>query len=221
MEHRFFSKNEEEQKRLLWKTGLALLVTSIAILAISYFTGFYFLVFLIPVVILIAAPFIDLPMGKKSGKFIYYSPLFITEEERNNRVIVHGGTLFDYVYTIKPEMQKRKRTEFVLYGYIKGLINFISEHENQNKDNLKIRGTSYIINRRTARRFGLQPVQKDFIQIVLLLFNYIPITLSYSFLKQKFQLPKMSDVQTYEGTLSEIAAHKEELIQLKNRLKPH
>jgi len=221
VEHRFFSKNEEEQKRLLWKTGLALLVTSIAILAISYFTGFYFLVFLIPVVILIAAPFIDLPMGKKSGKFIYYSPLFITEEERNNRVIVHGGTLFDYVYTIKPEMQKRKRTEFVLYGYIKGLINFISEHENQNKDNLKIRGTSYIINRRTARRFGLQPVQKDFIQIVLLLFNYIPITLSYSFLKQKFQLPKMSDVQTYEGTLSEIAAHKEELIQLKNRLKPH
>ena len=221
MKHRFFSKNEEEQKRLLWKTGLALLVTSIAILAISYFTGFYFLVFLIPVVILIAAPFIDLPMGKKSGKFIYYSPLFITEEERNNRVIVHGGTLFDYVYTIKPEMQKRKRTEFVLYGYIKGLINFISEHENQNKDNLKIRGTSYIINRRTARRFGLQPVQKDFIQIVLLLFNYIPITLSYSFLKQKFQLPKMSDVQTYEGTLSEIAAHKEELIQLKNRLKPH
>ena len=221
MEHRFFSKNEEEQKRLLWKTGLALLVTSIAILAISYFTGFYFLVFLIPVVILIAAPFIDLPMGKKSGKFIYYSPLFITEEERNNRVIVHGGTLFDYVYTIKPEMQKRKRTEFVLYGYIKGLINFISEHENQNKDNLKIRGTSYIINRRTARRFGLQPVQKDFIQIVLLLFNYIPITLSYSFLKQKFLLPKMSDVQTYEGTLSEIAAHKEELIQLKNRLKPH
>jgi hypothetical protein len=220
VEHRFFSKNEEEQKRLLWKTGAVLFVTSIAILAISYFTGLYILVFLIPVVILIAAPFIDLPMGKKSGKFIYYSPLFITEEERNNKVTVHGGTLFDYVYTIKPEMQKRERTQFVLYGYISGLINFITEFEGQDKDNLKIRGTSYIINRRTASRFGLQPVQKDLGQVVLLLLNYIPITLSYSFLKQKLQLPKISDVQTFEGTLSEIAAHKEELFRLKHRLKP-
>ncbi len=220
MEHRFFSKNEEEQKRLLWKTGAVLFVTSIAILAISYFTGLYILVFLIPVVILIAAPFIDLPMGKKSGKFIYYSPLFITEEERNNKVTVHGGTLFDYVYTIKPEMQKRERTQFVLYGYISGLINFITEFEGQGKDNLKIRGTSYIINRRTASRFGLQPVQKDLGQVVLLLLNYIPITLSYSFLKQKLQLPKISDVQTFEGKLSEIAAHKEELFRLKHRLKP-
>ncbi|MDZ7756451.1 hypothetical protein [Rhodohalobacter sp.] len=220
MEHRFYQKNESEQKRILQKTGAVLFVMSIIILAISYLTDFYLLIFLIPVFILIAAPFIDLPMGKKSGKFIYYSPLFITEEERNNKVTVHGGTLFDYVYTIKPDMQGRERTQFVLYGYISGLVNFVSVHENQNKDNLKVRGTSYIINRRTARRFGLQPVQKDFLQILLLLFNYIPITISYSFLKQKLQFPKMSDVQTYEGTLSEIAAHKEELIRLKNRLKP-
>lgn len=220
MEHRFFQKNESEQRRLLWKTGAGLFAMSIAILAISYLTDFYLLIFMIPIMILIAAPFIDLPMGKKSGKFIYYSPLFITEEERNNRVTVHGGTLFDYVYTINPEMQGRERTRFVLYGYIAGLLNFISIHEDQDKDNLKIRGTSYIINRRTASRFGLQPVQKDFFQILLLLFNYIPISLSYSYLKQKLQLPKISDVQTYEGTLSEIAAHKEELVRLKHRLKP-
>lgn len=220
MEHRFFQKNESEQRRLLLKTGAGLFAVTIAILAISYLTGFYILVFLIPIVILIAAPFIDLPMGKKSGKFIYYSPLFITEKVRNNRVTVHGGTLFDYIYTINPAMQGRERTRFVLYGYISGLLNFISVHEDQDDDDLKIRGTSYIINRRTAKRFGLQPVRKDFFQILLLLFNYIPITLSYSFLKQKLQLPKISDVQTYEGTLSEMAAHKEELVRLKHRLKP-
>ncbi|MDZ7693685.1 MAG: hypothetical protein U5K69_21630 [Balneolaceae bacterium] len=169
---------------------------------------------------LIAAPFIDLPMGKKSGKFIYYSPLFITEKEKNNQVTVHGGTLFDYLFTISPNIKGRERTRFVLYGYISGLINFISQHENQDKDHLKVRGTSYIINPRTAARFGLQPVQKDFLQVLILLFNYIPITISYSFLKQELRFPKISDVQTYEGTFSEIAAHKEELVRLKNRLKP-
>lgn len=220
MKHQFYQKSESEQKKTLWKIGVGLFLICSVVLTISYLTGSYFLIFLIPIIILIAAPFIDLPMGRKSGKFIYYSPLFITEAERDNQVTVHGGTLFDYLFTISPEMHGRERTQFVLYGYISGLINFISQHEKKNKDNLKVRGTSYIINPRTASRFGLQPVQKDFLQVMILLFNYIPITLSYSFLKQKLQFPKISDVQTYEGTFSELAAHKEELIRLKQRLKP-
>jgi hypothetical protein len=220
MKHRFYQKSEFEQRRFLWKTGIFLFVFCSAIFIISYLTALYFLIFLIPVVILVTAPFIDLPVGKKNGKFIYYSPLFITEQERNNQVTVHGGTLFDYLYTISPDMQGHERTQLVLYGYISGLINFISELENQNKDKLKVRGTSYIINRRTASRFGFKPVQKDFLQVMILLLNYIPITLSYSFLKQKLQFPNISDVQTYEGTFSEIVVHKEELLRLKQRLKP-
>ncbi|MEX0660272.1 MAG: hypothetical protein WD381_05830 [Balneolaceae bacterium] len=220
MKHRFYEKNESDQKRVLWKIGALLFALCSAILAIIYLTGLFFLIFLIPVLILITAPFLDLPMGKKSGKFIYYSPLFITEKERNNRVTIHGGTLFDYLYTIPPEMQGRERTQCVLYGYVSGLINFISQHENQNKDNLNVRGTSYIINRRTATRFGFKPVKKDFLQVLILLFNYIPITLSTSFLKQKLQFPKISDVQTYEATFSKIEANKKELIRLKDRLKP-
>ncbi|MDZ7719146.1 MAG: hypothetical protein U5K72_10060 [Balneolaceae bacterium] len=220
MTHQFYQKPASEQKRILWTTGTLLIFVSGIVVVISYLTGFFLLGILIPVLLLIAAPFIDLPMGRKNGKFIYYSPLFITEPEKNNKIVVHGGTLFDYLYTITPDLKRRERTKFVLYGYLLGLINLISEYEERNHDNLRIRGTSYIINKKTASRFGFKPVQKDFIQILILLFNYIPITLSYSFLKQKLQFPKISDVQTFEGTLSEIAAHKEELIRLKNQLKP-
>lgn len=221
MTHKFYQKTDSEQNRFIWKLGGFLFLVSGSILMISYLTGLYLLTGLIPILILTAAPFIDLPMGKKSGKFIYYSPLFITEPERNNEVVVHGGTLFDYLYTITPDLKGRDRTKFVLYGYVLGLLRFISEHENCNKDNLQIRGTSYIINQRTAARFGLKPVQTDFFQFLILLLNYIPITISYSFIKRKLYFPKISEIKTYQGELSELARQKEKLIQLKNRLKPN
>lgn len=220
MTHQFFQKPDSEQQKFLWKTGIILFLVCILILLICYLTGLYLLIGLIPIAILIAAPFIDLPMGSKSGKFIYYSPLFITEPEKNGKIVVHGGTLFDYLFTVPSDLNGRNRTKFVLYGYILGLLCFISEYENKNRGDLQIRGTSYIINKRTAERFGLKPVKTDFVQLLILLLNYIPITLSYSFINQKVHFPKISEIKTYEGKLSEIESHKEELIQLKNQLEP-
>lgn len=220
MTHKFFQKSESEQKKLLLFAGLILLLVCGSIAVIAYLSGFYVLGGLIPVFLLIAAPFFDLPAGRKKGSFIYYSPFFITEPKKDGTVIFHGGTLFDYVYTIRPELRGNARTKFVLYGYILGLIRFISEHEDQENSNLKVRGTSYIITRRTASRFGLKPVQKDFLQMVVLFFNYIPITLSNSFLKQKLSFPKFSNIQTFEGTFDQLCARKGELLRLKRQLKP-
>ncbi|MDR9364295.1 MAG: hypothetical protein RI575_03070 [Balneolaceae bacterium] len=220
MKHQFFQKSDSEQQKFLWKTGLLLFLVSSLILLICYLTGLYHLAGLIPIAILITAPFIDLPIGRKNGKFIYYSPLFITEPERNGKVVVHGGTLFDYLFTITSDLKGRNRTRFVLYGYILGLLRFISEHENKSRGDLQIRGTSYIINDKTAARFGLKPVKTDILQLLILLLNYIPITLSYSYIKQKVHFPKISEIKTYEGKLSEMVRHKEKLIELKNQLEP-
>lgn len=220
MTHQFFQKSRSEQRKILWKTGGALFLICSFILVISYLTGFYLLAILTPIVMLIAAPFIDLPMGKKNGKFIYYSPLFITEPVKNNKVIVHGGTLFDYLYTVSPDLKGCDRTNYVLYGLLLGLIKFISEHENRDNDDLRIRGTSYIINQRTAARFGLKPVKTDLFQYIIMLFNYIPITLSYSFIKRKIHFPKISEIKTYQGELSELANNKQKLLHLKNLLEP-
>ena len=218
MTHNFYQKTEREQSSILWKTIGALIITCGIILLISVVTGFYLLLILLPVIILIAAPFIDLPMGKKAGKFIYYSPLFIAEKERDNKIVVHGGTLFDYFHTIHPGMNAGERRSYVLYGYLLGLSRLISEHENQDKDNLRVRGTSYIINSKTARRFGFKPVKTDVLQFFILLFNYIPITLSSSFIRRKLHFPNFSQIQTFEGELNDLILHKNKLHQLKNRL---
>lgn len=220
MKHKFYQKSDSEQIKGLWIFGTLLFLICSLVLAIAFLSGLYILGFLIPVTILIAAPFLDLPMGRRNGKFIYYSPLFITEQERDGKIIIHGGTLFDYLYTISPDLNGRERTKFVIYGYLLGLINLISKYENQDEEDLQIRGTSYIINEQTAIRFGLQPVQTDFLQYLILLVNYIPITISNSFIKRKLHFPKISEIKTYEGNISDVAKHKEKLILLKNQLKP-
>ena len=220
MNHRFFQKSESDQRKVLILLGGLLFLFCVIVVVVAHLTGFYLLGALIPIAILIAAPFFDLPSGKKNGSFIYYSPFLITEPKKDGLVVFHGGTLFDYYYAIPPELKGHERTRFVLYGYVMGFTRFISEHENEKTGDLKIKGTSYIINPRTASRFGLQPVQKDFSQVLILLFNYIPIMLSNSFLKQKLSFPILSNVQTYEGNFEQLAAQKDELLRLKHRLQP-
>ena len=220
MEHRFFQKPESNQRKILFFLGSLLFLFCLIIVLVAYLTGFYLLGALIPIAILIAAPFFDLPAGKKNGSFKYYSPFLITEPKKDGLVIFHGGTLFDYYYTLSPDIEGRERIRYVLYGYVLGFLRFISEHEKSDSEDVTIRGTSYIINPRTASRFGLEPVQKDFLQILILLFNYIPLTLSNSFLKQKLSFPKLSNVQTYEGNFEQMADQKDELLLLKRRLQP-
>jgi len=171
MEHRFFQKPESNQRKILFFLGSLLFLFCLIIVLVAYLTGFYLLGALIPIAILIAAPFFNLPAAKKNGSFKYYSPFLITEPKKDGLVIFHGGTLFDYYYTLSPDIEGRERIRYVLYGYVLGFLRFISEHEKSDSEDVTIRGTSYIINPRTASRFGLEPVQKDFLQILILLFN--------------------------------------------------
>lgn len=218
MQHRFYQKTEQEQSLFLFKIGLALLLLTASILYISYISELYLLAGIIPVLFLIAAPFIDLPMGKKKGTFIYYSPLFITEKPQDKKITIHGGTLFDYVFTIEKNMDAKTRTRLVFLGYVKGLLNLISQYDQDAKEDLTLRGTSYILNDRTAKHFGFYPANTDFGQLVILLFNYIPLTISNTFIKKRLTFPRFSEIKTYEAKLSEIIEQKSELKQLKARL---
>ena len=66
MEHRFFQKPESNQRKILFFLGSLLFLFCLIIVLVAYLTGFYLLGALIPIAILIAAPFFDLPAGKKN-----------------------------------------------------------------------------------------------------------------------------------------------------------
>ena len=216
-EHDFYLKSEAEQKFFIWKVASLLLFISAMILFICWITGWYFLLLLFAGILMIFAPFIDTPSGKKQGKLIYYSPLFIVEKQKEDKLVLHGGTLFDYYFVIDRDQNSAERTKFILRNYLQGIVNMIHEYEQSGKPNPKIKATSYIINERTAKKAGFKVVKTDGLQSIILFLNYIPLTLSYSISKGKLSFPNISKVKSYKCEMKDLIARKDFLQSLLKR----
>lgn len=219
MRHNYYLKSNREQNQIQLKiAGIALLI-NLVMLAISVVSGFYFIFFLsLAITLSIIAPFFDVPSLKKKGSLIYYSSLFVAEKESKGVVKIHGGSLFDYVFVIDKVLTGSQRTNFILQQYIEGLLNLINDFEKKHNTTVKIQGTSYIINERTASKLGLKAVKTDFIQKCILVFNYVPLSISNSFSKRKLSLPNLSNSKTFEGELEELIKRKQVLQNLNNKL---
>ncbi|MGB6037021.1 MAG: hypothetical protein WBG42_12185 [Cryomorphaceae bacterium] len=220
MKHRFYSKSKKEQRQIQFWIALAVIVIILLALSLSWITGIYLFVILISWIALsIIAPFFDAPSLKKSGGLIYYSPLFISEKPKNGMVKIHGGTLFDYVFVIDPEMNGKQRTTFIIQQYLEGLLKLIEAHEINKHDDLLIRGTSYIINKRTAQRMGFKVVKTDSLQYLILIFNYFNVLTTHSLAKGKLSFPKMEATKTFEAKLTELVERKEHIERLNEMMK--
>ncbi|QDO92590.1 hypothetical protein FNB79_00865 [Formosa sediminum] len=208
LNHRFYKKNKKEQLKIQFRIVLLALCIMAFACFISWYTGFYFIAVATAIIVLtIIAPFIDTPTMKASGKLIYYSPVFITEPINGTTIRAHGGTLFDYVFVLRKSMTANQRTTYILQQQLQGLLNFIDAHD-VTTSNLKIVGTSYIINEKTAKRLGFKTVNTEGIQLLILYFNYFNILLSNSIAKNKLAFPKLSKTKTFETDLNQLRASK-------------
>lgn len=150
MKHRFYQKSEKKQKQFILIVSLGLLVVFLVTLYLAFITKQYWLSLIIAPIIMMAAPFIDTPMGKRNGKLTYYSPMFITEKADHQKTIFHGGTLFDYCFTLDFSVPGYARTRWILLGYLKGLLNFIEAHQELDGETQVLEGTSYILDRKSV-----------------------------------------------------------------------
>ena len=148
---------------------------------------------------------------------IYYSPLFITEKPKNGLIKIHGGTLFDYYFVIDKKMNGKQRTDFIIHQYFIGLLSLIEKHKNDTR--IKIRGTSYIINERTAEKIGFEIVKTDISQKIILIYNYFNILISNSIAKNKLAFPKLNKTKTFETDISQLLERKEYIERLNKSLK--
>jgi hypothetical protein len=171
------------------------------------------------IVLSIIAPFFDTPSLKKSGAITYHSLLFLSEKPKNGVLIIHGGTLFDYVFVLDKKMNGTLRTKFILQQYLQGLLNLIEQYEINENGNLKVRGTSYIINESTAKRIGFTINKTDFVQKMILTYNYFNILISASIAKDKLSFPNLNDTKTFEATLIDLVERKEYIRNLNSKLK--
>lgn len=219
MNHPYFKKSPREQRRVQVRVGAAVIGIVFLSLLLAWVTRFSLLPFImIPIALSIAAPFIDVPALKKSDKLRYFSPLFVAEKPKDGIMKIHGGSLFDYYFVLDKMMNGKERIDFILLQFIEGLLELIEVYEEKELENLTVRGTSYIINRRTAERFGFEVVQTDILQRFILTFNYFNILISYSLAKRKLSFPKISSTITFEAKLDTLAERKELLLELRNRM---
>jgi len=217
--HNFFDKSEKEQRRIQLAIGAVSLVVLFLLSALFLVLGLYPIPFvLVAIVISIVAPFYDVPSMKKAGRLIYYSSLFLAEKEKNGVIRIHGGTLLDYVFVVDRTLGARQRTTQILISYIDGILSLLESRHGSDLEQIKVRGTSYIINEKTAGLVGFKKVENDFIQVILLIYNYPNLVVSYSLSKGQLSFPRISKINTYEATLSDIARRRDYLTKLRSRL---
>ena len=220
MNHPFYHRPQRERTKIQLLMAIsAVLISAVAVVVAAWVAIWFLAIATFPIILSIIAPFFDVPAMRKSGKLIYYSPLFITEKEKDGVITIHGGTLFDYVFVIDRRMTGRQRTTFIIQQYLEGLLNLLEEYEGREHANLKIRGTSYIISERTARKMGFQVTGLDGVQKGLLVYSYYNLLLSNSIAKGRLAFPKLSRTITVESNLSELIARKQAISRLHERMK--
>lgn len=193
---------------------------NIAVFLLAYRLDFYWLsILFLWLTLTVIAPFFDTPSLIRNRKLVYYSPLFLAENEKKGVVTIHGGTLFDYVFVIDRQLNGKQRTRLILKSYLDGLLNLIEAHEDSNETPIRIKGTSYIINKRTADKIGLKRTKTSFSQVLILVLNYVHLTISYSYSKSRISFPSLANINTYEGEIGELLKRKDYLLKLRDRLK--
>ena len=218
MNHRFYNKNKIEQNRIFIAIATCSFLLIILSILISIYLEIYWIgILTFAITLSIIAPFFDMPSLKKSGKMVYYSSLFIIEKPRDGVIKIHGGTLFDYYFVIDKGMNGKQRTDFIIQQYLEGLLNLVDTYKT-NK-NMKIRGTSYILNKRTAEKIGFEIVKTNVLQKVILGYNYFNILISNSVAKNKLSFPNLSKTKTFETDICTLLERKEYIKKLNELLK--
>jgi hypothetical protein len=219
-QHGYYSKTKTQQRLIQWKIGAYATLLILVSLAIAMITNTYLIPILTTwITISVIAPFVDVPLLNRRGKLIYHSALFLSEPPRNGVITIHGGTLFDYVFAIDRNLNGRQRRQFILQQYLEGLQHLIEKLEKEQRFDLVIRGTSYIVNERTGQKVGFEVVQTDPMQKIVLFFNYFNLMASMSIAKGRFSIPNLLLVKTYEARLESLSAHREQIQLLSERLK--
>lgn len=210
--HRFYDKTISQQNNYLAFVCVALLVSVIGVAAISYFTGYIFFALCIPIIGLNYAPFIDLPIGKRKGRFKYYSPTLISEWHPDGRLVLHGGTLFDYWYSIRHDWSPAEKKRKVLEWYLEGLLNLIDHFDHkEGSEDLQVLATTYFVNSKNIERSGFELISTSVLQYFLIIANYFTISMALTFINQRVTFFSFKSIYTFQVSFKELRSQKDEI----------
>jgi len=215
--HRYYILPKRDQKRKVWSFVFNLLISIAVIVFMAWSTNVWIILVLIQPVISIYAPFIDVPTGRKKGQIIYYSPLLLSSALKDKKIQLHGGTLFDYYYTLSLHKSESRNKKAILYSYMEGMLNMLDQLDTK-QDDIIIEANAYFINPHTAERIGFKKVRTKNFQKFIMLLNYLPITISYTIAMGKLSFPDIFSLKSYECRMGDLRRNRDLLQQMFDRI---
>lgn len=215
MEHRYYALKRVDKKKKVCGVVLKACALSAIFSAVFWALG---VGFLIPVIgfltLILLASFIDVPIMVSSRKLKYYSWMLLAEKEKDKGIRIHGGTLFDYYFTLDKHATRTQRKRFVLQKYVQGLLKLAKILDSQGKSEISIKGTSYFLQRRNLKKLGFEIVAIDPLQQILLVLNYPVLCWSQSFLEKRLVFPNLSQTTSFTHTPKGVLEHEATLQRL-------
>lgn len=215
--HRFYEWSKRKQNTFLFLCGMFFLIV-IGLSFVGLLLGWYWSVFLYPL-IFIVAQFVDTPLGHRSGRLIYFSPLFLVERERSGGFILHGGTLFDYFFVFSWKEAGEVARRQVVEQFIAGLLAFIEYLGTNQMYETRIKGSSYFFSERNAHRYGFEIVETESTQRLILVMNYVVLFVMYSFTRGKVAFPPIREIKTVQSTGKKLIGKREQISRVLRRIK--
>ncbi|WP_255554019.1 hypothetical protein [Mesonia aestuariivivens] len=132
---------------------------------------------------------------------------------------IHGGTLLDYYFVLNFKWNSKQRTNYIIQQYLEGLVNLIEEYEKNNVRQIRFTGTTYILNKNTAKKLGFTITKTNSLQLMLLVLNYFNVLISNSIAKGNFSFPNVTKSISFEAKLDDLVKKKASIKALSNKLK--
>lgn len=204
LEHRFYKLSSSQKRIYFFSIGFLLITLFLFFGIIAYRYQFYSLFLFFPLLLSFAAPFIDVPMGVQQKKLDYLSPLCLLEPQKE-KLILHGGTLFDYLFVLHKKIPVEKRKKIILQNFAEGLL-YLIETEKENKN---IEATTYILNERIAKKMGFSIHPANPVQKLILCYNYLLLLATKSYAAGQLSFPKLSATKTYTSDINSLKKNKD------------
>jgi len=207
--HRFYSWSRTKQNLFLFFC-YSLFFLIILLSFSGLFFGHIWSLCLFPL-IFIPAQLVDTPTGMRRGRLLYFSPLFLVEQDKDNNFILHGGSLFDFLFVFKWHDAGETARRRLVTDFLSGLLAFTHYLKANDLGDAVVKGSSYFFSYRNAKRYGFDVDSTAQSQQIILSMNYIVILATYSFTRGKLALPPISHMKTVQSTGATLIKHQERL----------
>jgi hypothetical protein len=159
------------------------------------------------------------PLFRLVGIHRYFSPLLFAEAPEAGTLVVHGGTLWDYLLHLRWSERGRAARRRTLRFYLDGFLAIAAEVERGRlSPDTTITGTSFFFSERTARGLGfaLHPVEPWARRELLL---SLPVLFcKTSFAAGRFAVPRLSRLRRASISGAGLLRSRERMRALRLRL---